>query len=75
LEVASQILDQLEHPEKIVVQAGQSKQAIEHALLNGMTKPARINALRCDVQRAFKALKSVALKDSAKPWMMSLKAD
>jgi thioredoxin-like negative regulator of GroEL len=73
LEVSSQILDKLQHPEKIVATADMTKQEIETVLLKGMSKPARIATLKCDVQKAFKALKTAKLKDSAKPWMAGMK--
>jgi thioredoxin-like negative regulator of GroEL len=73
LEVASQILEQLEHPENIVAKAGKTKAEIEQDLLNGMTKSARIATLRCDIQKAFKTIKTAKLKDSAKPWMAGMK--
>jgi thioredoxin-like negative regulator of GroEL len=73
LEVASQIVSQLEHPDTIVAYDGMSKQAVETALLRGMTKQARIQTLKCDIQKAFKALKTATLKDSAKPWMAGMK--
>ena len=71
LEVASQILSQLEQPEKMVATEGKIKQAQE--LLNGMTKTARIVTLKSDIQKAFKTLKTAELKDSAKPWLAGVK--
>jgi thioredoxin-like negative regulator of GroEL len=73
LEVASQILEKLEHPETIVAKAGKTKAEIEQQLLNGMTKSARIATLKCDIQKAFKTIKTAKLKDSAKPWMAGMK--
>ena len=71
LEVASQILSQLEQPEKMVATEGKIKQAQE--LLNGMTKTDRIVTLKSDIQKAFKTLKTAELKDSAKPWLAGVK--
>jgi thioredoxin-like negative regulator of GroEL len=73
LEVASQIVNQLEHPDTIVPYDGLSKDAIQYALLRGMTKQARIQTLKCDIEKAFKALKTADLKNSAKPWMVGMK--
>ena len=73
LEVASQILSQLEQPEKMVATEGKIKQAQAQELLNGMTKTARIVTLKSDIQKAFKTLKTAELKDSAKPWLAGVK--
>ena len=73
LEVASQILEKLEHPERIVAVGGKTKQEIEQDLLNGKTKAMRIATLQEEIKKSFKALKTAKLKDSAKPWMAGMK--